>query len=382
MGRSYVLEPGDRIAFGRPENEMVFGSASDLAVSPAHLVLTRQPTPVGEIPPGSDVVRLADPLLNAGVAIDPRPYGTTAAMISAFEGGAEVWKNEYTPQTGPTRTIYSLIPMGSGQSGTIDPRHATREDYEAFERWRAARGIHHHVTDSVAVQGPVSPQFRTAAARLTSTLNERGVPHRHLPQGSANASGHSLHVLADVIAVLPDTLLQNGYLQGIEVESRSRIQAAAMSAYNDGWVHIYRMMHQAGGVRNLTLLATHEIGHSTAERYGGSENRPDPNIPAEIRQRMHAAHQTITRQGQHFGLDYCGGPKYRKGYQGNFVEFIAEMHAIYVYAGDALRAHIKALPAGSPEREAWEFVYAEFRDRIFGGREYTFEKDPTRVAEP
>ncbi|HKX13117.1 MAG TPA: hypothetical protein VJP40_08195, partial [bacterium] len=152
-----------------------------------------------------------------------------------------------------------------------------------------------------------------------------------------------------------------------------------LSSYdpNTGTAYLYSGSFD-GSRHYLSALFFHELGHSTAERYDTQSG--DSSIPLAVRKQMHAAHRTLAGGKAMLGLDWAYGSKDRAKYQDSFSEFLAEMNLMYVTAGPKLRKHIESFPEGSPQREAWNFVYAEMRDRIFQGREYDYSQSAPTVV--
>ncbi|MCE9625829.1 MAG: hypothetical protein K8R69_10335, partial [Deltaproteobacteria bacterium] len=109
----------------------------------------------------------------------------------------------------------------------------------------------------------------------------------------------------------------------------------------------------------------------------------DRKIPTSTRIGMHEAHRLLANSGALFAVDWAEGQGGRLEKQaGSFDEFMADLHLAYVAAGPSLRAHIRSLPEGSPAREAWDLIYGELRDRIFGGLEYDFSSLPPVPPKP
>src|SRR5262249_13513460 len=114
----------------------------------------------------------------------------------------------------------------------------------------------------------------------------------------------------------------------------------------------------------------------TAARYR-SDTSGDAAIPLAVRKDMQEAHDILAKQKAFFSVDWAEGGKTRLlKLSEDSEEFLADLHIAYVAAGPSLRAHIRSLPEGSPERAAWDFIYSELRDRVFGGLEYDFAALP------
>lgn len=173
--------------------------------------------------------------------------------------------------------------------------------------------------------------------------------------------------LESVLRLLPEGFFNNGYLRAL-VLGADRSDASQQGSFLDGEVHLFEGSLR-GPRRNLLGLLLHEMGHSTGERYD-LHPQGDRRIPLEIRESMSKAYRILARAKQVYAVDWMGGLEARRSRTSeSFDEFIAEMHTHYVADGEGLRRHIEGLENAAC-RWAYEFVYAELRDRIFWGREY------------
>ncbi len=131
-----------------------------------------------------------------------------------------------------------------------------------------------------------------------------------------------------------------------------------------------------GSRRNFLGLVLHEIGHGLAMPYLAETGGV---IPPAVRQNMLQDYQTLVRQGALVAVDFREGvsariqqqtPSSSRTQQDAYPEFLADLALLYVAGGEKLRNHIQALPPQSSQRQAWERIYAQMKNQVFGGQEY------------
>ncbi|HKX13349.1 MAG TPA: hypothetical protein VJP40_09365, partial [bacterium] len=178
--------------------------------------------------------------------------------------------------------------------------------------------------------------------------------------------------LQELFDLLPASYFGAGRIKRIFLKS-PRQEDAHFSAYDaaTGSLYLYSGAF-SGSRRNMTALFLHETGHGNAARYRANAEG-DSQIPLAVRQDVAQAHQVIVGKKALFALEWAGGKAERLRMQGEkFEEWLADVQLAYVAAGPELRAFIHGLPKNSPERQAWEYVYAEISERIFSGTEYDY----------
>lgn len=304
----------------------------------------------------------------------PRPSyvsqipGLTAKLEKIFDRGGRV---EDWPQG------KMLVEAPSGAETRL-VRPATPAEAMAYLRWSQHQGFR-----PVAI-----PHAQAAWGQLNSRAKELGISiflgedaatgaleGKKLETFLQENSGQVAYLNA-LLQRLPASLILAGGMRRLFLRS-PRQENAFFGAYDaaDASLYLYSGAFQ-GSRRNLAALFLHEIGHPSAERYRlGSKG--DANIPDSAKRKMTEAHATLARDRALFAQDWGQGAPDRMGKQArDFDEFIADLHIAYVASGPALRAHIRSFPEGSPARQAWDFVYSEMRDRVFGGLEYDFAKLP------
>jgi hypothetical protein len=194
-----------------------------------------------------------------------------------------------------------------------------------------------------------------------------------------NTQGEQIILLKELLELLPRSLLKHGKLRAIRLNTQP-VGEGEISSYENSNIYLFEKSFQ-GSRRDLVATTLHQLGKATATRY--SILPQGSNIPRPIRLGMNEAHETIAQHDAFLSLDYGGGRLFREGVQFNsFSEFMAECHLLYVADGTRLRNHIQSFPPGTEIREAWDFVYQELRDRIFAGREYTFEGEKLKISLP
>ncbi len=299
--------------------------------------------------------------------------GLTPQLEEAFRAGDTI---DPVLRSGPNgvQAVPGAFVITHRLSGadTIMSTRATPEQFQAYKAWQSYTGFPENGGGS---KGISKDQLQAYGAK-------RGLP--------ISGSGTDLQneYVMNILNQLPDSFLQakspDGYryLQGVRIGTgRVGMRGAAMgSAFDGDQVHLYRGATE-GPRQNLAGLLLHELGHSTGHRYAltASENAtdgskapapPDSSIPLEVRQKMHDYHKLLGQKGQIYGLDWMNGAEARVAYtSGSFQEFIAEFHLQYVADGPGLRKYIDSIK--DPEaKAAYQYVYNELKNRVFGGKEY------------
>lgn len=263
-----------------------------------------------------------------------------------------------------------LIALESG-AHTINSRGTTKEVLDFYNVWKSQRSFT-EVDPATARQAWTELQTRAKSLGIKVTLGEYSGHSAESPRDQdILAQGAAIAYLNDLFKLLPDSMLANPRLREIALNV-SRKGPGKLSSYDEHSNTAFIYSGAFTGTRqNMAALFFHELGHSTAERYAAGPEG-DPSIPQPVRQRMNEAQAILAKSNAMLGLDWADGAKGRAGYQHTFVEFLAEMNMMYVTAGPKLRQHIESFSKGSKEREAWDFVYAEMRDRVFHGLEYGY----------
>ncbi|HEX5033817.1 MAG TPA: hypothetical protein VFW62_05000, partial [bacterium] len=270
------------------------------------------------------------------------------------------------------RGKHIIIERVSG-ADTIQSHRASAEVAEFYKIWKAERGFT-AVDSATANQAWGELQGRAKSLGIQITFGQQY--HDSSLEKKLEAHGSVIVYLNELMKLLPDSMLANPHMKHI-VLNVPRQGPGLLSSYDSATGTAYLYSGSFDGSRKyLSALFFHELGHSTSERYDTQTG--DSSIPLAMRKKMHAAHRTLLAGKAMLGLDWANGAKGRAAYQESFVEFLAEMNLMYVTAGPKLRQHIESFQKGTPEREAWDFVYAEMRDRIFQGGEYGYtESAPT-----
>jgi len=307
---------------------------------------------------------LADTVELPGVQMTPALRKELKRAESVFERGGEVSVLKGKP---------ILIDLVSG-AHTVQSHRASPEVAQFYEIWKGERSF--PKADPVAA--------KQAWGELQARAKSLGIAieygDSYMVKDKQEVSHEAIVYLNELMKMLPDSMLANMHLKKIALNV-ARKGPGLLSSYDEqtGTAFIYSGAF-SGTRQNMAGLFFHELGHSTAERYDTGPTG-DGNIPLAARKKMHAAHRTLMQGNAFLGIDWANGSKARADYQETFVEFLAEMNLMYVTAGPKLRQHIESFPEGSPERAAWDFVYAEMRDRVFGGREYGYTRPAVPVAE-
>ncbi len=338
-------------------------------------------------PPARDVAALGEP---TGAYVEKIPLGGSGADLKSLGAPRPTYLGEIpgmTPELAATfdrggrieqwPTGRMLVEPSSGADTRV-VRPASPAEILAYLRWSQRQGFT-RVDSAQAAEAWKKLEGRAQELGVALYLGGEAATGR--PEGKAleaflQENGGQVVFLNALLQKLPASLIAGGGLKKIFLKS-PRQEDAHFGAYDaaDGSLYLYSGSFQ-GSRRNLAALFLHEIGHPTAERYR-TDAQGDAKIPLKDRQAMHRAHETLARDKALFALDWGRGRADRlKKQAGDFSEFVSDLHVAYVAAGPALRAHIRGLPEGSPAREAWNLVYGELRDRVFGGLEYDFSKLP------
>ena len=310
--------------------------------------------------------------------------GLTPELERAFEGGAYVVRI-----ASPDGVADRIISPSQNRGQTIFGDLVGPDALRIYREWSARRGFSDHVLDSADLATARSFKSTPQMAALRETAARYGI------RIEGAVTPQQAEYIRGILEMLPEGFLNTSYLRRIVLGSGTQ-GAAGWSAYDKGTVYIYSNILQ-GPSRDLLGLLLHEMGHSTGNRYAltADENRtgtspdeiparPDVSIPEPVRRRMHEDVRVLAGgpgwSNVVFALDWADGRQARIAYtSGSFSEFIAEFHLNYVVAGERLRSHIDAIAVPSLH-EAYQRIYTEIRDRVFGGVEYSGGRPITRIA--
>ncbi|HEX5035139.1 MAG TPA: PP2C family serine/threonine-protein phosphatase, partial [bacterium] len=311
----------------------------------------------------SNQVYLSEAVQLPGVKMTPALRAELKRAEAIFEHGGMIIE---------LRPGQPLLMERMSGAETMNAKPASSEVVKFYDIWKAERSFQ-PVDAATAKAAYTELKARTDRLGIKLFLGEeqsRGSKRADL-EGEIKHHGDALAYLNNLMKLLPDSMLANMHLKQIHL-SVPRQGAGLLSSYdsNTGAVYLYSGAF-TGSRRYMSALFFHETGHSTAERYSSGPTG-DPSIPIEVRKTMESAHATLVKSGAMLGLDWAAGAKDRASYQGSFDEFLAELNLMYVTAGPKLRQHIESFHQGSREREAWDFVYAEMRDRVYQGREFDY----------
>ena len=272
----------------------------------------------------------------------------TKGMEESFEAGGMVY---------PFNGNFMMMDFPSG-AYTLNGVPVEKEAFQAYQAWKAKRAF---PQVDLSTSRPAWSELQRRANSLGLNIplvggfGEKGTLNPD--DGTLEIMGGQIVFLNELMKILPDSLFRAGDLKNVYLNT-PRHGPGLFSSYDQGSVYLYNGAFN-GSRRNMAGLFLHEIGHSLNGKYDR-----DP--------RMIAAHQTINKNRAHLGLDWNVGPEGRALYQGTYHEFIAELFLMYVVAGPTLRSHINNFPKNSLEREAWNYVYGDLKNNVFGGREYGF----------
>lgn len=284
-------------------------------------------------------------LRNDWPSLVARVENLTAELEQDFRFGQSITKTDRGYVMGGT--------LKGGSSSMWYP--ATRQQYHAYKRWRNIEGLYEARDDDAycQLQRLLEAHDIELVTRRSSAPNARRRRDAFPHPGYGQLYAHMLQILPQ----LPDAHLDRPTLKRIQLGGWGP-DAAKASAYrkDEAAVLIYDFACR-GARRTFLGLFLHELGHAHETALSEAE-----------RDRLHRAYQVLVEADAFFGVEFLLDPDTRKLYQKFvFVEFLAETYMIYVSCGAALRERIAALT--SPAREAWEDVYACFREG-FGGAEY------------
>lgn len=281
-----------------------------------------------------------------------------------FDKGGSIWDIGGRPM---------LIELLSGAQTTSATPGVRRQDILFYYLWKKRFGFRVEKTEEAVKNW----------GKLQKKAQDLGIEIGHEgPKDQLWSFGAQFRLIHEILEMLPDSLLKNPKLRRIHLLTERKGNALA-STFKNQEIYLYYGLF-FGSRRNMAGLFLHELGHVTDDRYQpGAQG--DSSIPESIREKMRKAHRVIAGHRAFIGLDYAGGPDYRKGYQGDFFgEFIADLNPIYVAAGPLLRQHVASFSKDSEVGKAWNFVYRELRDRIYEGREYdyspSFETNPDTAS--
>ncbi|MFO1463097.1 MAG: FHA domain-containing protein [bacterium] len=301
-----------------------------------------------------------------------RDFGLSRAEMLRLEGIFERGGSVDVLDMGGRRWIM-VTDLVSGAE-TINGKPGSEQELAFYEAWKVEHGI--PKADKAQAQRAWKELQQRAQSLGIVIQFDRNVVSTDADAMAQAVEAHAGYVvyLNELMKLLPDSMIKNSKFKGIRLGS-PRSDAAQLSRYDEQsqMVDLFRGSF-TGARRYLAGLFFHEVGHSTAERYmPGAQG--DPKIPAAVRDQMVEAHRVLAASPKGMlGLDWANGPEGRAGYQASYNEFLAELNLIYVTAGPKLRAHIEGFPQGSAERKAWDFVYGEMKNRIFGGIEYGYDQ--------
>jgi len=304
----------------------------------------------------------------------PRPTfvsevpGLTPALEKIFDRGGRVEK-------WPSGMM--LVESPSGAETRI-ARPASPTEIVSYLRWYQRQGFA-NADGSQTVLAWKQLEKRAQEMKIQLVLGEdvaEGKPEGERLERFLKDNSGQVVFLNSLLQLLPASALGGGHLNRIHLKT-PRQENAHFGAYDasDGSLYLYSGGFE-GSRRNLAALFLHELGHPNALRYH-TDAKGDSMIPLSVRSKMLASQQTLAKLGALYAIDWGEGYEARRGKQAaDFDEFLADLQVAYVAAGPSLRAHIRGFREGTPEREAWDFVYSELRDRIFGGLEYDFVTPP------
>lgn len=288
----------------------------------------------------------------------PFQVGDKVLLIHKLGGGSGTEIVELKPEG---RIGWDLLTLRADRL-KFEEGFATAEFDQAKEAWDRLQSLAHNL--GIYIRFGKNPYY--------DAIHQSGGIKKAL-----NTNGEQVILLKELLELLPRSLLKHGNLRSIRLNTQP-VGEGEISSYDNSNVYLFEKSFQ-GSRRDLVATTLHQLGKATATRYSAVPQ--GGNIPRDIRLRMNEAYQTIAQNDAFLSLDYDAGRLFREGVQFNsFSEFIAECHLLYVADGTRLRNHIQSFQPGSEIRKAWDFVYQEFRDRLFAGREYTFEGEKLKIS--
>ncbi|MFO1463098.1 MAG: hypothetical protein U1F66_04930 [bacterium] len=372
-----MFKPGEAYAAAldfkeAPEGQGKLPERRENSQRVAALAPTRLGEPTGayveEIPATSLVGKELKGLARPRPSFVSEVPGLTPELEKTFDRGGRVEK-------WPSGMMLVEAPSGA-ETRVVRP--ASPSLVVAYLRWYQRQGF----ARADAVQAETAWRELQGRARelgVQLVLGEdvaQGKPEGKPLQDFLEENSGQVVFLNRLLQLLPASMLGSGRLNRIHLRA-PRQGDAHFGAYDaaDGSLYLYSGGFQ-GSRRNLAALFLHELGHPNAERYH-TNAKGDPKIPLKTRTQMQQAHATLAKLRALYAVDWAEGAEARRARQAKDLdEFLSDLQLAYVAAGPALRAHIRGYREGSPERQAWDFVYSELRDRIFGGLEYDFVNLP------
>jgi hypothetical protein len=225
-----------------------------------------------------------------------------------------------------------------------------RASFDAYSAWRRRDGI-----PKVKDRRAFNRLHKLLDAHGVALLNGSWSGEEQRSKNFSEKRGYIYAVTHDILSSLPASHLSRGSFTALQLGGWGPDGAKA-SAYDDGRVMMYDFALN-GARRTYLGLFLHEMGHAQEAAFDEA-----------VRGRLREAFRAIARKSAVLGVDFLVDAQARRLYQLRvFEEFAAETHLVYVSQGTVLREFIAALTG--EVREAWENVYAVYRDD-FEGVEY------------
>lgn len=268
-------------------------------------------------------------------------------------------------------------------SDTVHLSSSSEETFTAYQRWQEVMGFPES-TDVSQNPGASAKLIQYGKSVGVDITLREGIPISTL----------QVEYIEALLRLLPKKLLQSGYLKNILVGSEHHggdDAGGSVFSFRERKVYLFSGT-LVGSRRALLAILLHEIGHSSENHYDQLSGSA-PTAPLRVRNRLHECFDIIRGktpgreniQNVVYSLDWRSDGKRLEYTSKNFHEFIAEFHIFYVLDGAGLRAHIqklKADPATRDQGEAYEEIYNEFKERIFGGVEYEGSSIKSPAASP
>lgn len=275
--------------------------------------------------------------------------GLTAKLESEFKRGAFVGR---FPDGKYFFFRHEKGFIGGTKSGErLSPEDGVRLS-ALFEVWRSEAGF--KSLDSALAKRRFDD--------LHATLDRHHI--RLIQYGDRNPMpryGIPYQILTQLSGLCPSKLFEGGHIKMVMLGSLGG--EGKVSQYKNGTVDLYDSLLQSSQDA-LAFTFLHEMGYGIVEMLKSAP---------EQRGRLMAALKVINRSGGpivvHSPLeDVAGGEAGRRAYTAMFDEFIAEMNANYILAGEYMRREIAAIQ-DPVRRKAYDEVYHYFKE-IHGGREF------------
>lgn len=293
--------------------------------------------------------------------------GLTAELETSFDRGARVIKSGEQ---------YYLVESVSG-GHTSRSSLVNKTTAKAYQQWYQAKGFK-----------PVSlEQARNSLDELQEQARRRGIniqyPGSH-PRGQTKPDvqdtflqerGAQIVYLNELFKQMPESFFDDGVIHTIHLDT-PRQGTGHLAHYNPGTHELYLYQGLFNASRRTFMAGVwHELGHVPAQRLLDPDSMSsNPNNSVQL---LETAHQIITSNDAHFGLDILDGAESRKNYQASSSkEFMAEVAMMYRVAGPQLRAHVDSFAKDSPVRLAWDHVLNSVQSKIYS------EKDCPQGARP